>query len=130
MADSRVLTDTSVLIDFLRKKDKRDSALWKIRDKNECFMSSITLFELKCGIKTERHSSDIENLLKWIGTIPFDDETAEISSNIYQHLKGGKGLIEMRDIFIAATAIAQNLCVATLNNKHFERITDLRLLAI
>jgi len=125
MVNPRVLTDTSVIIDFLRKKNKRNSVLWRIRENNAYFMSSVTLFELQCGAKTEKHSED-----KWIRTIPFDNEIAEISSIIYQHLKWEHKLIEFRDIFIAATAIAENLCVATLNAKHFERIKDIDLLKI
>ncbi len=130
MANPRVLTDTSVIIDFLRKKNKRNSALWKIRENNECFMSSVTLFELQCGSKTEKHSEDIEKLRKWIKIIPFDDDISEISSIIYQQLKRNHSLIEFRDIFIAATAIADNLCVATLNTNHFERVKDISLFKI
>ncbi|CAN2049699.1 putative Ribonuclease VapC3 [Candidatus Magnetomoraceae bacterium gMMP-1] len=84
MVDPRVLADTSVIIDFLRKKNKRNSVLWRIRENNECFMSSVTLFELQCGAKTEKHSEDIGKLCKWIRTISFDNEIAEISSIIYQ----------------------------------------------
>ncbi|MEZ4529310.1 MAG: type II toxin-antitoxin system VapC family toxin [Desulfobacterales bacterium] len=130
MGNTGVLTDTSIIIDFLRKKNKRKSALWKIREKNECFMSSVTLFELECGAKTEKHSEDIEKICKWIITVPFDSETAEIASLIYQDLKREKQMIEFRDIFIAATAIANNLCVATLNTTHFERIKDIFLASI
>ncbi|VEN73816.1 conserved hypothetical protein [Candidatus Desulfarcum epimagneticum] len=93
-------------------------------------MSSVTLFELKCGAKTEKHSKDIGKLLKWIETIPFDNEIAEIASIIYQRLKLKHKLIEFRDIFIAATAISENLCVATLNIKDFERIKDIDLIKI
>lgn len=128
MASNRVLTDTSIIIDFLRKTNKENSVLWKIKDKNECYMSSVTLFELQCGIKTIQHSEDIEKICKWIDTIPFDDDIAEISSIIYQDLKKDNKLIEFRDIFIAATAISMNLCVATLNASHFERIKDIFLL--
>ncbi|WP_446012012.1 type II toxin-antitoxin system VapC family toxin [Candidatus Electrothrix sp.] len=130
MADNRVLTDTSVIIDFLRKADKQNSALWNIREKNECFMSSVTLFELQCGAKTEKHFEDIVKLRRWIDTVSFDDEVAEISSKIYQSLKRDNMMIEFRDIFIAATAVAMNLRIATLNRKHFERISDIVLLEI
>jgi len=123
-----VLIDTSIIIDFLGKINKKKSTLWEIREKNECFMSSITLFELRCGVKTDKHSDDIEKLCKWIFTIPFDNEIAKVSSIIYQDLKEKKRLIEFRDIFIAATAITNNLCIATLNTKHFERIKDVFLL--
>ncbi|MEA1966807.1 MAG: type II toxin-antitoxin system VapC family toxin [Thermodesulfobacteriota bacterium] len=128
MVNPRVLTDTSVIIDFLRKKNKKNAPLWRIRENNECFMSSVTLFELQCGAKSNKHSEDIGKLCKWIGTIPFDDDIAEISSIIYQRLKREHQLIEFRDIFIAATAIAENLCVATLNIKHFERIKEIEFL--
>jgi tRNA(fMet)-specific endonuclease VapC len=127
MDTSRVLADTSVIIDFLRKEDKKKSVLWRIRERYECAMSSITFFELQCGVKTERHVEDIDKLCKWIRIIPFDNEIADISSIIYQDLKRKNVLIEFRDIFIAATAIAENLCVATLNRKHFERIIDITL---
>lgn len=127
MEPPRVLADTSVIIDFLRKEDKKKSVLWRIRARHECAMSSITLFELQCGVKTERHVEDIDKLCKLIRIIPFDNEIADISSIIYQDLKRKNVLIEFRDIFIAATAIAENLCVATLNRKHFERIIDITL---
>ncbi|OQX20257.1 MAG: hypothetical protein BWK80_35925 [Desulfobacteraceae bacterium IS3] len=93
-------------------------------------MSTITFFELQCGVKTERHAEDIDKLGKWIKTIPFDDEIAEISSIIYQDLKMKNELIEFRDIFIAGTAIEENICLATLNKKHFERILDINLLTV
>lgn len=93
-------------------------------------MSSVTLFELQCGAKTEKHFEDILKLRRWIDTVSFDDEVAEISSKIYQSLKRDNMMIEFRDIFIAATAVAMNLHVATLNRKHFERISDIVLLEI
>jgi len=88
-------------------------------------MSSVTFFELQCGVKNEKHIEDIDRLCKWIKNIPFDNELAEIASIIYHDLKRKNELIEFRDIFIAATAIAENLCLATLNTKHFERIIDI-----
>lgn len=130
MVASGILTDTSVIIDFLRKKNKRHSVLWKLREKHECFMSSITLFELQCGAKTERHFDDIGKIRKWIKPLPFDIEIAEIASTIYRDLKRNNNLIEFRDIFIAATAISEKLCLATLNTKHFQRIKDIELLPL
>ncbi len=42
MADRGILIDTSVIIDFLRKKNKQNSILWKLKEKHDCFMSAIT----------------------------------------------------------------------------------------
>jgi len=87
MDNTGVLVDTSVIIDFLRKKEKRSTILWEVKESYSCCMSTVTLFELYCGMKTEQHSKDIEKLRKWIHSISFDDKIAEISSIIYAQLK-------------------------------------------
>jgi predicted nucleic acid-binding protein len=51
----------------------------------------------------------------------------EKAIQIYQRLKSAGNLIDLPDLFIAATAIAHELPLATLNTKHFERITELIL---
>lgn len=51
----------------------------------------------------------------------------EKAIQIYQRLKSTGNLIDLPDLFIAATAIAHELPLATLNTKHFERITELIL---
>ena len=48
-------------------------------------------------------------------------------SKIAKKLKSDNRIIEFSDIFIAATAIANNMPLSTLNVKHFERIDDLEL---
>ncbi len=57
MADRKVIVDTSVIIDFLRKHDKEKTYLWQIKENHVCFMSSVTLFELLSGAKTEKAPS-------------------------------------------------------------------------
>lgn len=127
MATQRILVDTSIIIDFLRKKKKDKSFLWKIKENSTCFISSITLFELISGAKNEKHFEDIKIISNRIESIPLDDEIAEESALIYRSLKEKNQLIEFRDIFIAATAKYNDLCIATLNTKHFERIEGLTL---
>ena len=127
MANRKILVDTSIIIDFLRKKKKEDSFLWEIKETNACSMSSVTLFEVLSGAKTERHFEDIKKLTKWIESIYFDDKIAEIAASIFQNLKSRNKIIEYRDIFIAATAMSHNFCLATLNINHFKRIENLVL---
>ncbi len=124
MADRRVLVDTSILISFLRKTRKETSVLWKIREVAPCFISSVTLFELLSGAKTDRHFKDIEKLTHWIESVYFDDAIAETAASIFRDLKQHNQLIEYRDIFIAATARTYGFQLATLNISHFKRITD------
>lgn len=128
MANRRVLVDTSVVIDFLRKSHKEKAWLWHLKATSRCYMSSITLFELLSGAKTEQHFDDIAKLRKWIISLFLDDEISETAAMMFRELKTRNQPIEYRDIFIAATAQIHHCQVATLNVEHFERIQGLDLL--
>ncbi len=130
MAHRRILIDTSVFIDFLRKENKERTILWDLQTHYRCSMSAVTLFELLCGAKTEKHLADVKILEKWIESLPFDDHVAEKAATIFRELKTKNKLIEFRDIFIAATAYEHNLPIATLNRKHFENIEQITLIEL
>jgi len=130
MENRRILADTSVIIDFLRKKKKEKSWLWEIQESFTCFMSSITLFELLSGAKTDRHLEDVDKITKWIESIEFDDEIATVAALMLRNLKERNQIIDYRDIFIAATAKNYHLTLATLNLNHFNRIEGITLLDI
>jgi tRNA(fMet)-specific endonuclease VapC len=130
MANRRILVDTSVFIDFLRKDKKDKTILWYLQENYICTMSSVTLFELLCGAKTEKHLADVNTLAKWIESLPFDDPVAENAATIFRELKAKNRLIEFRDIFIAATAHQHNLPIATLNGKHFECVAQITLIEL
>jgi predicted nucleic acid-binding protein len=60
--------------------------------------------------------------LQKIEVLPFDKDSVKQAVIINKQLKQKRKQIDMADLFIAATAIANNLAFATLNRKHFERI--------
>ena len=128
MEDKRVLIDTSILVDFFRKKDKTRSAFWSIIDKFDCNISTITLFEIYNGATDEDKMRELELVLDWLGVTDFDSSCAKLSSKIYLDLRRKNRVIEFRDIFIAATAISKDIPLATLNFKHFENVRDIKLL--
>lgn len=125
MENPGVLVDTSIIIDFLRKKNKQKTVLWTIKANCSCFMSSITYFELMAGATNEAKHEDIKKVCKWIPVLVFDENTAEIAARIYRQLKQQNKLIEFRDIFIAATAMNKNYDLATFNSTHFKRVQNL-----
>ena len=69
--------------------------------------------------------------IKWCYTDYFcnryliEKKEYEKAIEIYKNLKLKNKLIELPDIVIAATAVANNLKIATLNKKHFDRIEGL-----
>jgi hypothetical protein len=53
---------------------------------------------------------------------------ARVAADINSELKRKRKHIAIPDLFIAATAMANNLPLATLNKKHFERIDRLAII--
>jgi len=130
MEHRKVLIDTSVIIDHLRKRDKPKSMLFTIADRFNLFVSSITVFELYAGATDERKKKDIENIISTAEVIPFSTDIAKEAGELYISLKKENRILEIRDIFIAATAATFNLPIVTLNRDHFERIKKIELLSL
>ena len=128
MAYRSLLIDTSIIIEFLRKKNKRSSVLWDVmEDGLNCVISTITIFELYAGAKTKKHITDLEKILKWLFVVPFSREIAEQSAEIYKELRRNNQLIDFRDIFIGATSIVLDIPIVTHNKRHFERIQGITI---
>jgi len=125
MADKIILTDTSILIDYFRKTDKDNSALISLFEQGYDFtISAITHYEIYSGA-TANQLTFWKNLLQRTKVLALDEIVAQTAVDINNDLKRKRKQIEIADIFIAATAIANNLSFATLNKKHFDRIGGL-----
>ena len=128
MENTLICLDTSVLIDFYRKKDKSKSLFFKLTERYAFFaVSAITEYELYLGNSDEQNVF-WDKLFSQITVLSFNTKAARQAASIYRQLKAKNKLIEAPDILIAGTAMSNNLQLATLNRKHFERIKGLRLL--
>ncbi len=125
MAASNLVIDTSIFIEYLRAKNKKDTVLFSISDNLKLFISTVTLYELYMGATTEEKKLDVRLLTEGITILPFNEDVAQIAANIYHDLRTTNQMIEFRDIFIAATCLAYNFPLKTLNGKHFNRVKDL-----
>jgi tRNA(fMet)-specific endonuclease VapC len=123
-----MVIDTSLFIEFLRVTQKEKTKLYNLPDNVAYSLSSITLFELFMGATNPQKENDIRLLTDGLNIIPFNEDVAIKSGQIYQELRKKNQLIEFRDIFIAATCLIHGLPLATLNKKHFERIDNLVLI--
>ena len=125
MADKIVLADTSILIDYFRKTDKAKSSLILLHRRGYDFcMSAVTEFEIYAGATPEQIPY-WQNLLENAEVLPFDKKVVAVAVSINKELKRKRKQIGIADLFIAATAIANNIPLSTLNKKHFERIDNL-----
>ena len=122
------MVDTSLLIDYFRKKDKASTQLVQLSERFEQLaISSVTEYEIFTGA-TPLQLSFWNELLSEIQIFPFDSKAAHIAATIEQSLKKQRISIDKADLFIAATAVANELPLDTLNRKHFEKIELLKLL--
>jgi tRNA(fMet)-specific endonuclease VapC len=123
-----ICIDTSVLIDFFRKKEKSKTWLYKLSsDYHILAVTSISVFEIYSGcnsIQIEFWNRFFQNKV----ILPLDVNAAKQAVIIDQYLKKQRKQIAIPDLFIAACVLENNLPFATLNNKDFERIPNLILL--
>lgn len=129
METRRILIDTSVLIEYFRKKDKTKSTLWKLLDGNdELCISVITEFEFLCGCKTCDKRNEATTLLSCFSKLSFNSAHSNCASEIYNELRSTNQMIGVLDILIAGVARYETIPIMTLNIKHFRRVSSLNLL--
>ena len=128
MANKVVLLDTSILIDYFRKTEKSNSTWVKLYDQGYDFsISVITEYEIYSGA-TPSQLDFWEKILKNTSVLAFDQSVVKVAVKTNNNLKSKRKQIDLADLFIASTAIAHNLPIATLNKKHFDRIEGLQII--
>ena len=129
--NANFLIDTDIIIYWLKGKYSQINEKIDTIDSSSVFVSSITVAELYFGAYNS--SKLIENLklinefLSEINIINFDSKSAEQFGKIKSELKKTGNLINDSDILIAATALSNNMILISNNEKHFQRIENIRL---
>jgi len=114
MENKIILIDTSILIDLFRKTDKTNSALIALVKKGYTYcISSVTEYEIYTGASLVQ-SDFWDDFLQRTEVLSFDKSVARVAVDINNDLKRRSKQISVPDLFIAATAISNNLFFATL----------------
>lgn len=129
MAHPDLMIDTSIIIDHLRKRNKRKSAFFGIVDDFTLHTPTIVEFELFAGATTAEKRQDVERVLQICTSIPLTSEVAEYAGQLYRRLKRQNQMLEIRDLLIASTALVHGFALMTFNIGHFQRIDGLNLTA-
>lgn len=97
-------------------------------------IAAITASELLHGVhradtavRRERRLRHVEAILAAIPVLPFDLEVARVHARVWADLSSQGRLIGAHDLVIAATALAYELPLATLEREHFSRVDGLQL---
>jgi len=128
----RIVLDTTALVNHLRAKGG-PSTVTRLEGRVELATTIVNLFELFLGAfkygEAKTNLTAVKGLSSILRILSFTKEASELAAKILSGLeKAGRG-IEIRDLFVGATALQEGYAVATENKEHFQRIPGLTILS-
>jgi tRNA(fMet)-specific endonuclease VapC len=127
-----VLIDTDLLVDV--EHGVGSQAMEQRLGEEERAISVITVSELLHGVhratgaRRARRSAFVEHLLAGLPAIPITEQVARVHAGVWAELAERGQVIGAHDLWIAATAIAHGLAVASRNAAEFSRVPGLRVI--
>ena len=127
---AKYLLDTNICVFFLRgKKSITEQILNKGID--NCFISEITVAELLYGVECDEYNfsenrKKVSELIDILSVMPITNALQEYASQKAVLRKKGK-LIDDMDLLIGATAITNNMILVTDNEKHLNRLANIKI---
>jgi toxin FitB len=120
------LVDTNVISETARPKPDPAVLSW-LGDQAQVWLSVVSLYEIARGIKRARAGRRREFLEEWFQKVqggafqplPFDESAAHIAADIEAEGRHKGRNIEVRDLFLLASARSRRLAIATRNVAHF-----------
>jgi tRNA(fMet)-specific endonuclease VapC len=127
------LIDTSVLVDA----ERGGRALGRVPPEEEHAISFITVSDLLHGVhraadgarRTQRRAF-VERVLGELEALPATVEVARVHAEIWAQLEAAGEVIGAHDLWIAATALAHGLRIATTNAREFTQVPGLEVLSL
>lgn len=116
------LLDTNICIFFLRGKMNLDEII-KDKGKQNCFISEITVFELRFGAENsqdiEKSHKAVDLFVNGISIIPISSCIRSYAKEKVRLRKIGRPINDEFDLLIGVTAIENKLTLVTDNAKDF-----------
>lgn len=125
----KYLIDTNTCIYYIKGKYELNKKFEKA-DPDNCFISEITLAELKFGVenseKKEKNQKALDNFLTGIKIVPIFHSLDLYAKEKARLRKSGTPLDDF-DLLIGVTSVTHNLTMVTNNTDHFKRIKGISL---
>jgi predicted nucleic acid-binding protein len=128
-----VLIDTDLLVDLEHGVGAPE--LDRLLGEEERAISVVTVSELLHGVhrasgaRRARRSAFVEHLLAGLQAIPITEPVARVHADVWAQLAKRGQAIGAHDLWIAATAIAHGLSLATGNAAELRRVPGLQVIA-
>jgi len=125
----KYLIDTNIVIFYMKGRFDLDVKFDDAAIEN-CFISEITLAELKFGVekseKPEKNKKALDNFLTGIQILPIFHSLDLYAKEKARLQKAGTPIDDF-DLLIGVTSVIHALTMVTNNTNHFKRIRGIRL---
>ena len=92
-----------------------------------CCVTSVTVYELLFGVARAEREIGEQALLGVMTLLPFYNAVAKRAAILHAKLISQNQDIGIKDVFIAATCLEHDMPILTTNEKHFSRVTGLKV---
>jgi tRNA(fMet)-specific endonuclease VapC len=124
------LLDTNICVFFLRGKLNLDEII-KQKGKENCFISEITVFELRFGAENSENPvkshKAVDLFVNGISIIPIYSSIKKYAKEKVRLRKLGKPINDEFDLLIGVTSVENKLTLITDNGKDFENIDGIKI---
>ena len=117
-----LLTDTDVLIDYLR--GTTEAIAYVEKNPGGFFISAMSVGELYAGVREGKERDALEVFLREFEVIPVNFQIAWRGGIFCRDYRKSHG-VGLADALIAATAEVNQLTLVTMNQKHFPMLANL-----
>lgn len=128
-----VLIDTSLIVDADRGGEMLQASIGE----QERAISVITMSELLHGVhraesdaRRVRRQAFVEEMLASIEPLHITAPVARVHAEIWAQLEAQGNMIGAHDLWIAATALAHDMPLATANRREFDHVSGLAVIAV
>ena len=95
-----------------------------------CYVTAISAYELMFGSARAKRQFDEQSLLGVTTVLPFSYATAQRAAQLHADLIHRNRDIGVKDVFIAAICLENQLPLLTSNTRHFSRVPNLVVIAV
>lgn len=125
----RYLIDTNIAIFYMKGKFNLEGKFDGL-SVEDCFISEITLAELKFGVENserpDKNRKALENFLTGVQILPIYS-SLDLYAQEKARLRKAGTRIDDFDLLIGVTSIVHKLIMVTNNTAHFKRIKGIKL---
>jgi tRNA(fMet)-specific endonuclease VapC len=127
---AKYLLDTDISVFYLRGRYNLNQKLKEVIGYDNCFISEITLAELKYGAelseRVDENLHSVDEFSNKVGILPIFN-SLDLYAKQKARLRKTGNMIDDFDLLIGCSAIKNGLILVTNNENHFDRIENIEI---